>query len=150
MKNNTILSAGNTAPINAKKKKNILQAGFTMAELLIVIVCIGLLAAVAVPTINRVRDALSDNVKVQNADKMNEYCSALYNGGVDTSTYADGSAMITGLRAGITVPATVTGGSTMEIRLDKDVNPAAYTFTAGTASAAPRFAAITGQRTVQP
>ncbi len=133
-----------------KNKRSWGQRAFTMAELLIVIVCIGLLAAIAVPTVNRVRDALTDNAKVRNADKLNEYMSALYNGGVDTSTYATATATITALRSGIAIPATVTGGATMEVRLDKDVNADAYTFTQGTASTAPRFVAILGQRSVRP
>lgn len=121
-----------------------------MAELLIVIVCVGLLAAVAVPTVNRVRDALTDNAKVRNADKLNEYVSALHNGGLDLSTYADGAALITALRGGLTIPASVPGGATMEVRLEKDVNAAAYTFTAATATTAPRFVAILGSRDVRP
>lgn len=129
------------------RKKN---RGFTMAELLIVIVCVGLLSAIAVPTLNRVRDALTDNAKARNADKLNEYMSALFNGGVDTATYTNASQAITALKDGVTIPASVTGGSTMEVRLEKDVNPTAYTFVAGTASAAPRFTAILGQRNVRP
>lgn len=126
------------------------RRGFTMAELLIVIVCIGLLASVAVPTVNRVRDALTDHAKVRNADKLNEYMSALYNGGVDTSTYASGTAAIDALRGGVEVPATVEGGATMEIRLEKNLNPAAYTFVPGTTDSAPRFTANLGQRNVRP
>lgn len=131
-----------------KNKKS--QRGFTMAELLIVIVCVGLLAAIAVPTLNRVRDALTDNAKVRNADKLNEYMSALYNGGVDTATYTTATQAIDALKGGVTIPASVTGGSTMEVRLEKDVNPSAYTYQAGTASAAPRFTAVLGQRNVRP
>ena len=126
------------------------KRGFTMAELLIVIVCVGLLAAVAVPTINRVRDALTDSAKVRNADKLNEYVSALHNGGVDTSSYGSAEAVITALRGGVTIPAAVTGGTSMEVRLEKDVNAAAYDFTAGTNAAAPRFAARLGERNVRP
>jgi len=132
---------------NARKRSN---RGFTMAELLIVIVCVGLLAAIAVPTVNRVRDALSDNAKVRNADKLNEYMSALFNGGVDTTVYADSSAAITAMRTGIVIPSTVSGGATMEVRLEKDLNPDAYTFVAGTGTSAPRFTAKLGERTVRP
>jgi prepilin-type N-terminal cleavage/methylation domain-containing protein len=130
--------------------KKLRSRGFTMAELLIVIVCVGLLATLAVPTVNRVRDALTDHAKARNADKLNEYMSALHNGGVDTSTYADGAAVITALRAGVSMPSTITGGAAMEVRLEKDVNSAAYTFTKGTSMAAPRFAAILDQRNVRP
>lgn len=124
--------------------------GFTMAELLIVIVCVGLLAAVAVPTINRVRDALTDSAKVRNADKLNEYVSVLHNGGVDTSSYADGAAVITALRSGVVIPSAVPGGASMEVRLEKEVNAAAYDFVAGTNAAAPRFTARLGERNVRP
>ena len=124
--------------------------GFTMAELLIVIVCIGLLATIAVPTVNRVRDALTDHAKVRNADRRNEYMSALYNGGVDTSTYGSGSAAISALASGVTIPATIENGATMEVRLEKNVNAAAYEFQAGTTNTAPRFTAKLGERNVRP
>jgi hypothetical protein len=74
----------------------------------------------------------------------------LFNGGIDTSTYATGTAAISALQAGVTIPASVTGGSTIEVRLEKDLNPAAYTFTQGTATAAPRFVARLGERSVRP
>lgn len=121
-----------------------------MVELLIVIVCVGLLAAIAVPTVNRVRDALTDNAKVRNADKLNEYFCALYNGGVDTSVYATSADAITALRGGLTIASTVVGGASMEVRLEKEVNPDAYTFTQGTNNSAPRFVAKLGERNVRP
>lgn len=132
------------------KKRGWGKRGFTMAELLIVIVCVGLLAAVAVPTINRVRDALTDSAKVRNADKLNEYVSALHNGGVDTSSYASAGAVITALRGGVVIPSVVPGGASMEVRLEKDVNSEAYDFTAGSNTAAPRFTARLNERNVRP
>jgi len=126
------------------------KRGFTIGELLIVIVIVGLLASLAVPTVNRVRDALTDNAKVRNADKLNEYVTAIYNGGVDTTAWATGAAAIEALREGVTIPASVPGGATMQVRLEKDVNAAAYTFTVGTAERAPRFVAILGNRAERP
>lgn len=123
--------------------------GFTMAELLIVIVCVALLAAIAVPTINGVRDSLTDSAKVRNADKLNEYVCAIFNGGVDTSGYTDVTAVINELRNGVTIPSTLPGGTPIVIRLEKELNPAAYELIPNGANA-PRFRALMGQRNVRP
>lgn len=121
-----------------------------MAELLIVIVCTGLLATLAVPTVNRVRDSLTDSAKASNAAKLNEYMAALYNGGVDTTVYADATDAINALVAGVTIPASVPGGATMMVRLENEVNPDAYSFTPGSATTAPRFVANLNNRNVRP
>ena len=124
-----------------------------MAELLIVIVCIGLLAAIAVPTVGRVRDALADSAKSQNATKLNEYMNTLFNAGVDMSTYATKESVLDALVSaqGITIPSPHGDhGTVIVIRIDKPMNPTAYDFVAGDADHAPHFTAIVGQHNVSP
>ena len=126
------------------------RRGFTMFEVLLVIVALGLLAALVVPTVDRFFDATADTAKTHNAQAMNQYFETLFNAGVDTSTYKDASSAIAALATGITIPATVPGGQTQEVKLKQTVNPAAYTFTAGTATTPPLFAAKLGDRTQRP
>jgi prepilin-type N-terminal cleavage/methylation domain-containing protein len=125
------------------------RRGMTLVELLIVIIVVGVLAALATPTVVRIFDASGDTTKYANSKKMTEYMSAAYNAGVDTS-YADGTAAINALKAGIAIPATVPGGATQELKLEQDVNPAAYIFTPGTSTTPPSFSPKLGERNVRP
>lgn len=131
----------------ARKKK---QGAFTMFEVLLVIVALGLLAAFIVPTVYRFFDSTGDTVKTHNAQAMNQYMETLFNAGVDTSTYTDAASAISALRTGIQLPATVPGGTTSEVKMNQVVNPNAYTFTAGTSTTPPTFAPILGDRTQRP
>ena len=126
------------------------SAGFTMFEVLLVIVALGLLAALVIPTVDRFFDATGDTAKTHNAQVMSQYMETLFNAGVDTSKYADASSAIAALTAGVQIPATVPGGQTQEVKLKQTVNPAAYTFTAGTATKPPVFVAKLGVRTERP
>lgn len=126
------------------------QDAFTMFEVLLVIVALGLLAALVVPTVDRFFDATGDTAKTHNAKLLNQYMETLFNAGVNTSGYADGTAAIAALVAGVTIPATVPGGVTQDVRLRQTVNPAAYTFTAGTSTRPPTFAPRLGDRTQRP
>ncbi len=126
------------------------QRAFTMFEVLLVIVALGLLAALIVPTVDRFFDATGDTAKTHNAQVMNEYMNTLFNSGVNTSTYTDATSAINALTAGITIPATVPGGTSQSVKLQQVVNPAAYKFTAGNATTPPVFAAILGDRTQRP
>lgn len=121
-----------------------------MFEVLLVIVALGLLAALVIPTIDRFFDATGDTAKTHNAQALNQYAETLFNAGVDTSTWTDATSAINALKAGVPIPATVPGGQTQEVKLKQTVNPAAYTFTAGTSTKPPVFAAILGQRTQRP
>lgn len=121
-----------------------------MSEIIIVIVVLGLLAAIAVPIYNNVRNAGSDNVKIKNADMLNQMMTAVHNGGVDTTVWTDGAAAITALRSGVSIKGANASAAQQQIRLEKDLNPAAYTFTVGTPDTAPVFAPILGKPTVTP
>lgn len=145
MNTNPVRSVPKTSRTRSRRNR-----GFTMFEVLIVIIALGLLAALAVPTIDRLFGATGDTTKTHNANMMNRYFEALHNAGVDTSTYADGASAIAALRAGVTIPATVPGGQTQEVKLKQAVNPAAYTFTAGTATKPPTFAPILNDNSVRP
>lgn len=136
------------APLNRKSARR--NRGFTMFEVLLVVVALGLLAALAVPTVDRFFHATGDVAKTQNAQTLNQYMETLFNSGIDTSTYTDSASAIAALTAGVTIPAAVPGGQTQEVKLKQTVNPAAYTFTAGTASKPPTFAPKLGEPTVRP
>lgn len=121
-----------------------------MFEVLLVIVALGLLAALVIPTIDRFFDATGDTAKTHNAKVMNQYMESLFNAGVNTTTWTDASGAISALRAGVTIPATVPGGATQEVKLKQTVNPAAYDFTAGTSTTPPVFTARLGERSQRP
>lgn len=121
-----------------------------MSEIIIVIVVLGLLAAIAVPIYNNVRNAGADNVKIKNADMLNQMMTAIHNGGVDTTAWTDANAVITALRAGVQIPSASAAAAPQEVRLEKDLNAAAYTFTPGTNARAPLFAPILNQPSVRP
>lgn len=121
-----------------------------MAEIIIVIVVLGLLAAIALPIYNNVRNAASDNVKIKNADMLNQLMTAAHNGGVDMSGWVDGAAAIDALHKGVVIPAVNAAAASQTIILEKALNPAAYKFTAGSATVAPQFEAILNNPAVNP
>ena len=122
------------------------RRGYTMAEIIIVIIVLGLLAAVAIPVYNNIRAAGVDNIKRKNADMLNQMAATLHNGGVVTN-WADASAAFTALRGGINIQS---GGTTMVIRLDKNLTAAAYNYVPGDNATPAQFSAITGQANVDP
>ncbi len=138
---------------SVKKKSSALlssRGAYTMSEIIIVIVVLGLLAAIAVPIYNNVRNAGADNVKIKNADMLNQMMTAVHNGGVDTSAWTDAGLALQALRAGVTIPSMNAAAAAQTIRLEKDLNSAAYTFTAGSNTQTPLFAPILNQPAVRP
>jgi prepilin-type N-terminal cleavage/methylation domain-containing protein len=128
-----------------------LKRGVTLIELLIAIVIVGVLSGAVVYTVNRSREAALDAVKSDNANKLNTMAITCFQAGFDTSTWTTGAAAITALRTGVTLPTFVVGSTAQQIvRIEMDVNASAYTFTAGSATSAPRFTAILNQPTVRP
>lgn len=136
--------------LRARPSRSRRYKAFTMFEVLLVVVALGLLAALVIPTVDRFFDATGDTAKTHNAQVMNQYAETLFNAGVDTSTWADATSAINALKAGVTIPATVPGGQTQEVKLKQVVNPAAYSFTKGSSTTPPVFAPLLGDRTQRP
>lgn len=124
--------------------------GFTMFEVLLVVIALGLLAALVIPTVDRFIDATSDTAKTHNAQILNEYMEVLYNAGVDTGGWADAQSAIDALEKGVDIPPTVPGGQSQTVRLRQAVNPNAYDFTPGTGVEPPVFKPRLGERNVRP
>lgn len=121
-----------------------------MFEVLLVIVALGLLAALVIPTVDRFYDATADTAKTHNAQTMNQYMETLFNSGVDTSIWTDGTAAITALHNGVSIAPTVIGGQEQEVKMKQIVNPAAYGYTPGSPTTPPLFAAKLKDRTQRP
>ena len=102
-----------TALLNNKKTKNALQKGFTLVELMIVIV--GILSAVALPALNGAQDRAHSSSAKQQSVQNAKFCSIEILGG-GTTADADVTAIDSG---DVTNTATTCGAS------------AAYAFTGG-------------------
>jgi prepilin-type N-terminal cleavage/methylation domain-containing protein len=126
------------------------RRGFTLLEVLLVVVALGLLAALVIPTVDRFFDATGDTAKTHNAQTMSQMMETLFNAGVDTSQYTDANSAIAALTSGVTIPPTVPGGQTQQVKLKQTVNPNAYNFTAGNVTTPPLFAPKLGDRTQRP
>ena len=64
-----------------QKEENILQKGFTLMELMVVIVIVGILSAVALPQLNAAQDRAKDSVARQEAISAAKECSIYLLGG---------------------------------------------------------------------
>lgn len=88
----TLNSKLQLALINRKKDKNLLQKGFTLVELMIVIVIVGVLSAVALPQFLGVRDRADVGANIGGMMGVAKECaSGMILGGGLTSSSTNGS-----------------------------------------------------------
>ena len=64
-----------------QREENILQKGFTLVELMVVIAIVGILSAVALPQLNAAQDRAKDSVARQEAISAAKECSIYLLGG---------------------------------------------------------------------
>lgn len=130
--------------INKAKSKK----GFTLVEIAIVVAIIAVLAALIGAALPGIRGSSVDTTKVSNAEMLSDKIYVVWENGGNTA-FANAGAAIAALDAGIAV-VPGPGIAPYTVAMDRDVNPAAYTYVAAAGAVPPSFTPILGEPNVRP
>ena len=111
--------------LQSSKKRNKLQAGFTLVELLIVIVIIGVLSAIAIPNFLAQRDAANENAATSAVTSAARACQVALASDTDF-TAPQGTTAADGCPGAITA---ANDGGTASITVAADGTVGAVTWT---------------------
>jgi len=96
--------------------RNTNRKGFTLVEIMIVVVIIGLLAAMAIPAFNKIRESATEKTLINDARQISSAAQQYFmDEGVASVTYGDlESEYFDGLSTGVTIE----GGDTAALAVD--------------------------------
>ena len=117
------------------------QRAMAVAQIVLLVAVLGLVAALAISIGGRAIHAKQDAAKAQAAQVLNQYSETLFNAGLDLSAWRDAHSAIAALSEGFELPANEPGATKQEIKLKHVLNANDFVFVPGSATKRPLFAA---------